>query len=688
MLRRLACILILVLHTIPGPAQQPPIPAIDLEKFIEERFGQPQDDLPYEELYESLLLYYTKPLNLNKASITELESLQLLTSQQLQSFIRYRELNGNLLSLYELQAIPGFDYTTIEQLLPFVYLPQTALENGPPVNFQEQIAQADRYAILRYERVLQKRKGYLAASDSTPPAYAGSPDKLYFRFRLNRSKNLSLGLTAEKDAGERFQFSKKQYGMDFYSFHALLYNRNKFSSLAFGDYQAQWGQGLVFGAGFYLGKGSQTVGGIIRASTGLRPYTSVIENGYFRGAAFTYRVSRTMQLSILGSSLKNDAGAVTDTTEAGFAAISSIRSSGLHRTESELAGKNSVTENNAGYNLQFESKTGLTQLGVTGLYTRLNKFIEPLDRIYNRNNFSGRQHYINSIYGRHYSGSTSLFGELAYSTHGGLGTVTGITNSLSQDLSIAALFRYYSPGFYSFYGVSFSEGSRLQNETGLYFGLEYRLTPSLLLNAYHDRFWFAQPRYGIYEPSEGYENFIRLSYSQKHKLSVFAQYRHRNKARNLPETQVYQIKAADKHLGILNLDYQLNEYWSARSRYSFSWYRFNSKLTSGSVLLQDISYSRQKFKVSSRLAIFSTDDYENRQYVFEKDVLWAFSVPAYFGKGMRYYLLLQYKMNKNWQFWLRWAHTQYLQQNNISSGNNRIDGNKISQLKFQVKFSF
>ena len=57
----------------------------DLELFIEELFNLQDEDINYEDLYESLLMLYQNPLNLNTANSYDLQSLYMmgLTTQPL-----------------------------------------------------------------------------------------------------------------------------------------------------------------------------------------------------------------------------------------------------------------------------------------------------------------------------------------------------------------------------------------------------------------------------------------------------------------------------------------------------------------------------------------------------------------------------------------------------------------------------
>ena len=88
------------------------------------------------------------------------------------------------------------------------------------------------------------------------------------------------------------------------------------------------------------------------------------------------------------------------------------------------------------------------------------------------------------------------------------------------------------------------------------------------------------------------------------------------------------------------------------------------------------------------MALFDTEDYENRQYLYEKNVLWAFSIPNFYNQGMRVYFLAQYKLNKRLTFWGRWAKTTYTNRESIGSGLQEIKGNELTETTFQLRYLF
>jgi hypothetical protein len=686
-------LLLQIAGCLPLMAQEPPRPPINLEEFAERLFPQQEDDLPYEELYETLLVFYTQPLDLNRASREELQSLYLLKPAQIESFMGYRERNGPLLSLYELQAIPGWDLPIIQQVLPFVRVRDLGLQGDSRPLLEQLLTSGTRFAILRWERIVEQQAGFKARADSLPPPFLGSPDKLYFRMRMSKTRSFSLGLTAEKDAGEPLLFDRAQrhYGADFYSYHLLLWNLGTFKKVVLGDFQVQYGQGMVLGAGFYLGKGAETITTVGRPTLGLRPYTSVVESGFFRGAGVTLAY-KGAELTLFASRSPRDAtlrggGDSLATAEDRF--FSAFQSTGLHRTPTERANQRALHEGNLGAAGRWQLAPGRFSIGFTSLYTYFSLPQQPQHQLYNRYAFRGRQNLTGSLFADGRWQQLSYFSEWAFSRGGGWGSLTGLMAPLSHGLDMSFLLRHYTPDFYSFYGSAFAEGTRLQNETGLYWGLKYRHNKALWFTAYVDRFWFPWLRFRISAPSEGHEYLLRANWQPNKQLFIYGQYRGKKQERDVSGIDKSRVPAETlRHNYLLNLDHSPLERLQLRSRVQWSTFELQGNRSAGYLLLQDVTYGLGNWRLSSRYALFHTDNWDTRQYAFEKDVLWAFSVPAYYGRGVRYYALLQWKPRHNLDLWLRWARTRFRDREVIGSGLDRIEGNTRSQLKMQLKLDF
>ena len=277
-------------------------------------------------------------------------------------------------------------------------------------------------------------------------------------------------------------------------------------TLLVGDYQMQIGQGLVLSAGFVLGKSAETVQTVRRPTLGARPYTSLTEYGYFRGATATYAFHKNVDITLLASRNHRDANTAPDNAE-GLVATS-LQTSGLHRTQSELDDRGSLLETNLGVHLLYHTPNQ-AQLGLTVLQTTFDTFFRKRDLAYNQYEFTGKQNLVVGLHGGYIWQNWNFFGEVAHSSgsttnSGGVGAVGGALASLTKKLDMALALRHYDRNFHSFYSNAFSEGSRNSNESGAYLGLKYTVYRKLTLGGFVDVYKFPWLKYLIDKPSSGF----------------------------------------------------------------------------------------------------------------------------------------------------------------------------------------
>lgn len=655
---------------------------VDLEKLVDELLAGQDEDFNYEELYENLALLLSHPADLNQITAEQLRTLYILNELQVQAILDYRAAAGPFVSLYELQSIPQIDRQTFERLIPFVTI------NDPRNTFNKSLLsrifnERNNYLILRYDRTLEDKVGYLNTT-SEASRYHGSPDRMYMRFRTSRPGDFSLGFTAEKDAGEKIDWApeRKQYGAGFLSFHAQVLNKKKLKNLIIGDYQAQFGQGLVLGSAFGIGKNAEAVSTTRRANIGFMPYTSAYEAGYFRGAAISYQVTKSITLHALYSNRWRDGNLQTDST--GAWGVSSLGITGLHRTDREMANQNTVQESNAAAVFSF-SHNRLD----AGFILHNTRFSVPLQRDatpYNQFYFEGTTNTNSSFYVNYAYRNVSLFSEAAYTFSKGASVIAGSIMSLTSALDVSLLYRNYSRNYHTFYSNAISENSTPQNEQALYWGWKYTFNKKYWTSGYFDWFKFNWLRYRGYSPSQGHEWLLRFNYRPSRHVSFFAQMREENKIRNQSlESNLFTTTNGTKRNYWINVDYQATPTLSLRTRAQFSSYEHAGATTGGLALIQDVTLQKNKLTLNARYALFDTDDYDNRLYVFEKDVWLAFSFPAYYGVGVRSYVLVQYSISPAVVVWLRWARTTYSNTESIGSGSETIIGNTRNDLKFQAR---
>src|SRR5688572_9957763 len=332
-------------------AQEYPRKEIDLNQLTDELYGLPDADANYDELYENLLQLITNPLNLNKATAEEFRFIKLLSESQIEHLLNHRREQGKFISVYELQAIPEFDLVTLHKLAPFVTV-KDELNTLDPSLLKRIKKEADNYVLVRYERTLQTKRGF---ENQEPEAsrFLGSPDKVYMRFRSSRPGDFSMGFTAEKDPGEPIQWSpsNRYYLADYFSYHLQLQNKGRLKNLIIGDYQNQFGQGLMLGSVLGMGKGGETITTIRRSNIGLLPYTSAYEGGAMRGVGLTVKAAEHWHVTGFFSTIRKDG---TLESNVDTEKISAFQTTGFHRTEDELSKRKIIGEKNIGAVIQYD----------------------------------------------------------------------------------------------------------------------------------------------------------------------------------------------------------------------------------------------------------------------------------------------------------------------------------------------
>jgi hypothetical protein len=668
------------------PAQDFPRTEIDLHQIADQLYGFQDLDLNYEELYENLVQFFSHPMDLNKASAEDLRLLKVLSETQLQNLIAHRSTCGDFLSVYELQAVPGFDAETFYRLVPFVTVTDPAATINASL-LRRIRSDGENYFLVRYEQTLEAKKGF--TSETGDARFEGSPGKLYMRFRSSKPGDFSAGFTAEKDDGEAIAWtpSRHRYGFDYLSFHVQLQHKGRLKNMVLGDFQYQFGQGLVLGGGLGMGKGGETITTTRRSNIGLMPGTSTNEASFLRGAAATVEIRHNFYATGFYSRARRDA-ALPGAAEDDDVTVSSFQTTGLHRNQKELRAKHTTGEQNAG--LVFEYKSN--QLTTGAIFNRIDfdHSIERRPTPYNQFAFKGKSNTTVGFFMNSTFRNVAFSSEVSHSLFAGAAAVASLLCSVSPRLDIAFLFRKYDRDFYSFYSSAFGESSVPQNETGTYWGWKYRASRKFSFSGYFDLFYFRWLKFRSYIPSSGHEWLLRLDYQPSRKVLFFVQAREEVKVRNLPEKDpvLYLTGKGKKHNFLISSDYGIQQKIRFKTRAQFSRFLIDGVATAGMALMQDISVQTGRIQVTGRYALFDTEDYDNRQYAYENDVWLAYSLPAYDGQGIRRCLVVEYKINKHLCVWLRYAHTRYTDREEIGSGLDTIAGNTRNDLKFQARLRF
>lgn len=599
------------------------------------------------DMYESL---HAAPLNINTATREDLSMLPFLTDRQIEDIHAYIYIHGPMLTLGELQLTGSLDYATRQLLRHFVYAGDV-----PPKKEKLRLADVLRNGrnevVARMDIPLYLREGFKNG------AYAGGRLQHNLRWSFNWQNRIRLGVSADKDAGER--------GYDFLSPYLFVKDMGALKELAVGNYKAQFGQGLLMGGGFSVGK-SMALSSMSRQNQGLKPHSSTSEYGYLRGAGAALGWGHTT-ITLLAAYTPMDATIKGDTV------IGSFKEDGYHRTSLELSKKHNVTLRTLAANVRYSFR-GL-KYGVTAMTGNLSLPYKghecftgvSADCSLNRSRYSLQAEF--SLV----DSKPALIASQTYRLHKGW--------------AINTVFRHYSPGYLSLHSNAMAEGS-VQNETGLLTGFVHS-GRNLKVSGYADFFMFPQPRYGVSAPSNGMDLRMEMNWRVGRRDELYSTARFKAKQKDCRYTGQPEYCLTGRYRLRWTHDYPNGAQLSTQFfyvRYDF----IAEPITNGYALTGSLDHSMldSRLNVNLTAAAFYTESYDCRVSVYESGLRYSYNFMSLYGKGGRLAATVRYRISPGIQLNLKAGGTYYLDRDEISSSHQRIASNHKEDISLQFIAKF
>ena len=596
---------------------------IDFNSYLENYSFDTEDETAREELIDLWNEKFSEKINLNTATREQLEEFSFLSSKHIENLLEYRFDYKEFLSIYELTLIDGWDSKTVEMFYPFV---EAKPADDDKFSFKKSFKNAKYQLINRVDYTLQEKKGFRENK------YLGKPWAGYLKYKMT-DKNISMGITMEKDAGEPFDFKNNQ-GFDFYSAHFMINDLWKFKTIIIGDYKLNFGQGLVFNSSAFYGSAGN-IEQFIQRTDKINKYTSNTETNFFRG------IASTLEFNNLNISL--------------FASYNYLDSAnGYHRTENEIKKKFSGYKFSTGGNINYRFKFG--KIGLSAVYdsTNLNFGIDY--RFYYKN------------YG--------WAGECAIDKKGNISTLHNFYLNTEYNISTNLMIRYYGKNYSSSFANAYSMKEN-SGETGFLWAFNWNINEKFKWYNSADICFFLEEKYLISKPSVGYKINTLFSYNvaENHLLNIKYSFDSKEKDDVDSKEHIRPTLPYFKHSVYVIYNGNFINGAVFKSGVMYNYYKYaNEKGSSGYLLYQDLGWKWEKINFILRLAFFNASEYENRLYSYENDVLYAFSSNQYNGKGIRFFFNFNYKIFKNLQLCFKVSNTFFVDRNVIGSGNEEILG--------------
>lgn len=588
------------------------------ERSIREE--EPQISEAELEVRQELRLY---PVNLNEATREQLESCGLFSAFQVNSILRYREKYGDLLSIYELASLDGFRKQSLAR--------QSACMTVGQFSHSIPLRKSGTRILVFAGR------NFNSSGDEI--SYPGSPWKSSLRIKSDISRKVSAGLAYEKDPGERSFWG---YRPEHLTAFLELKGKKHLEKLIIGTYRLNNGMGLLQGSG--LMHTPEAIQSRPLRLSSLKPYAGTSEGLIHQGAALGLNLGKTKLL--LWTSWQNLDLSLTafDSKAKDISWTVYIRETGIHRTVTELSGRNLAYLGCAGIQVMSNFRklslgaqhlswiSGLSQAGKDSL----QYFQNP-----------GFQH-ASSIYWGWRLSKVVLYGEFAPGRNNSTAFTGGSRFLVNDFLSGTLQFHSYGTNHQESFASAYASGSHIANERGFFLLIlaepfrEIRATFSVELSRY------PEPRYQVLVPSSGSRFKVTLHNGSAGTLQWKLGMTHTNR-QFTPSSDLSGIRplyTIENHKIDGKLLYQPFERLSWQSRLVIS-YTPGDLSDRGHAALQQVTFRmNEKLRCTVQFVMFHVPSWDNRICIYEPGLFQQFRFPVYSATGNKLTMVASTKFLK------------------------------------------
>jgi len=355
-----------------------------------------EEEKDLEIILAEIAFLQNNPIDINTAGFDELIKIPYFTMNDCLKILEYRDRHGFYDSPYDLLNIPGFDPFTFEKVRPFITV------KAKPIRLENFFTRLRLITEIPREELSEE--------------YYTKTEFFYGQY--------NVFVVTEKDPHENSLF-------DYYALGTVIDDGVR--KFALGKYNLDLGSGVLLSpVGSFF---SSIDFRMISRERGIIPYTSVLENSGFFGAAFSD--SLFLKFTLFYSNQKLD-GRVDSL---GFAR--SFDKSGEHVDSLSLSKKDRINEEIVGYDVRYRfSELLVSQRTYWCSYSPGFVCTDSLTEFY------GENFWASSIELRYLGDFFIIFSECARSFENHIGGLFGISTYFPYiEFNLAG--KYFPAGFYS-----------------------------------------------------------------------------------------------------------------------------------------------------------------------------------------------------------------------------------------------
>jgi len=618
--------------------------------YILEQYSEDLSTVQAEELYEHLIELVSSPLNINNASVKDMQELCFLSSKQIDAIREYIDYSGGMKSMAELQLVYGIGVTERMLLSQFMYVGAETDESKTSQDYLKIIRNGQVKMIANTSVPFYTRKGFLNGK------YLGSKYPYSGRLQFKSGNTLKVGLTIDKDAGEK--------GVDYSCVYLSFRNDRIIRNLSIGGMNVRFGQGLILNNGFSLGK-SMSLVNTVTETANITPHSGTSQYNYFNGLAGTIALGDFCVSALVSST-------AVDATLQGKN-FSNLRKDGYHRTDNEISHHGNTREYLYAAHLEFNSNG--TGIAASVCYDLFNRYRVHSDAEYQQYYPTGGE-LLSVSADWHVNRSNWLTsGEIAMS-NGGLAILANTTYNKWEKTVLRSVFRSYSKRYYSYHSRAFAE-SNINNEVGLYVGMKNSFT-HITIDSYLDIFHFPWSTYSSQGSSNGFELQTGVVYNSNKNNTT--QLRFRYKEKNNIHSSRFRLR----------WNRSVKDNIKITCGADAVYINDEGKCNIGAALNGNFRYNflNKNIVFDGIATLFSAEEYSARLYIYERGLPYTYNYQTLYGRGYRLAGVLSWNISKDFRIGIKMGSIRYVDRQTISSSDQKIESSHKEDLDIIISISF
>lgn len=605
---------------------------------------------------------FREKIFVNFCSLEDLVSSGVFDLYQINNLLQYRERGGKIYSLVELAQIKGFSPSFLKEISPLL---DFSTQPPRPKLYAPWLKKYNQHEIYwRWSRDLQERRGYKEQK------YLGDPWESSLRYRYQNGRHLRAGLQLQKDPGEAWTGEGRFLSHDHSSFFIEGQANAIIRKVILGDFKYDFGQGLCLSSGGMAMVNAQEAN-LKLYPKGPRAYAGADENQFFRGLAIN-SAYKSWQLKAFYSVKYQDAS--IDSLEEQAIVLNPNRT-GLHRTEAESALINQERRHAWALDISFENQ--LWQMGVLAFQEKRRANVPNTTFQTNDFKWSGHWNYLKKGF--------NFYGEIVANQKlelNSIALISGIQTSLSSKSSIA--FSYYLMGHQVqsnwqanpnlLKGVPGEKGFKLQ------FNQRWQGNQMSVLGLQESR--YSLPSYLNEGPGRQLELFGQhlISYGEG-QFQIRAFHQNSSFYQNQPDLKELRKQKKQRTLVRLSNSGPISAKLKLKLNLSFSQSSGTTGIRKGLLMGMALVFRSQKWDLKGGIAYSNINNWDSRIYLYEYDLPYSFSIPAFGGKALRHHLLISCRVFPWMKISIKHEAWLYFDRINISNSWQQIEGNRQNRLK-------